>query len=278
MHRLIDNALAPLDWLIGSAGFGNLFVTYYNGPFAFLARRRNRYVARKVRNLLSGELQVRSGIFQGLRYSSPEAKTSAILPKLLGTYEAELASVLYNLLKKRKYQRCIDIGAAEGYYAIGIAREQTQCQVYVVDNDLSALDLCARNVEINNCSDRIHFKTHLTADELAEFNLPDPSLIISDCEGFERHLFTEKVIQNLKNCDLIIEVHDFVDPTISNYLKGLFRSTHRLEVVTSIPDQAKAMTYDVPEIAQYDPATRAYLLSEFRPCLMDWFVFTPIAR
>jgi predicted RNA methylase len=217
-------------------------------------------------------------VFEGLRYSTAEAKTSAILPKLLGTYEAEVATVLASMLKQKRYRCCIDIGAAEGYYAIGIARLQPQCEVYAVDNDQSALDLCKENAIANGCLDRLHLQDHLSAEDLATFTLPDPSLIISDCEGFERHLFTEKVIQNLQNCDLIIEVHDFVDPTISNYLKGLFRSTHRLEVVTSIPDQAKAMTYDVPEIAKYDAATRAYLLSEFRPCLMDWFVFTPIGR
>jgi predicted RNA methylase len=278
MHRWIDNALSPIDTLIGSSGVGNAFVPCYAGPLAFLARRRKRYVARKLAKSLGLDMRVRAGVFQGLRYSTAEAKTSAILPKLLGTYEAEVATILAKLLQQKRYRFCIDVGAAEGYYAIGIARLQPQCEVYAVDNDQSALDLCKENAIANGCFGKLHLQDHLSAEDLATFTLPDPSLIISDCEGFERHLFTEKVIQNLQNCDLIIEVHDFVDPTISNYLKGLFRSTHRLEVVTSIPDQAKAMTYDVPEIAKYDAATRAYLLSEFRPCLMDWFVFTPIGR
>jgi hypothetical protein len=48
-------------------------------------------------------------------------------------------------------------------------------------------------------------------------------------------------------------------------------------VVSSIPDSDKAIVHDVPEISRYDSETRAYLLSEFRPCIMSWFIFTPIA-
>lgn len=278
MHRWIDAALAPADWVVGSPGLGNAFVPFYIGPLAFLARRRKRYVARVVHKSLSIDMRVRAGVFEGMRYSTAEAKTSAILPKLVGTYEAEVAAVLARLLDARRYKCCVDIGSAEGYYAIGVARVQPNCEVYAVDNDLSALELCKSNSLANGCLDRVHLRDHLSADELAAFPLPDPSLIISDCEGFERQLFTEQVISNLSRCDLIIEVHDFVDPTIGEYLKRLFEETHRLQVVSSIPDREKATVHDVPEIACYDAETRAYLLSEFRPCLMNWFVFTPIGR
>lgn len=278
MHRWIDAALTPVDRVVGAPGIANAFVPFYIGPLAFLKRRRKRYVARSVLKSLSGDMRVRAGVFEGLRYSTAEAKTSAILPKLVGTYEAEVAAVLAKLLETRRYKCCIDVGSAEGYYAIGIAKAQPSCEVYAVDNDSSALELCKSNAVANGCLDRVHLRDHLSADELASFPLSDPSLIISDCEGFERKLFTERVVSNLSDCDLIIEVHDFIDPTIGEYLKRLFEQTHRLQVVSSIPDGDKATVHDVPEIARYDAETRAYLLSEFRPCIMSWFVFTPIER
>jgi hypothetical protein len=277
MHPWIDAALTPVDRIVGSAGIGNAFVPFYTGPLAFLGRRRKRYVARDVTKSLSADLGVRAGLFEGLRYSTAEAKTSAFLPKMLGTYEAEVAVVLAKLLETRQYKCCIDVGSAEGYYAIGVARAQRSCEVYAVDNDLSALELCKSNAAANGCLGRVHLKGHISAADLATFALPEPSLIISDCEGFCKQLFTEQNVSNLKSCDLIIEVHDFVDPTISEYLKRLFQNTHRLQVVSSIPDSDKAIVHNVPEISRYDSETRAYLLSEFRPCIMSWFIFTPIA-
>jgi predicted O-methyltransferase YrrM len=278
MHRWIDAALTPVDRVVGLPGIANAFVPFYVGPLAFLKRRRKRYVARAVLKSLSADMRVSAGVFEGLRYATAEAKTSAILPKLVGTYEAEVAAVLAKFLKSRRYKCCVDIGSAEGYYAIGVARAQPSCEVYAVDNDLSALELCKSNALANGCLDRVHLRDNLSADDLASFALPDPSLIISDCEGFERHLFTEQVVLNLACCDLIIEVHDFVDPTIGDHLKQLFSNTHTLQILRSIPDFEKASVHDVPEISQYDAETRAYLLSEFRPCIMNWFVFTPVGR
>src|SRR5438105_426555 len=67
------------------------------------------------------ELTVLDGPFRGLRYPSASSLHSGLLPKLLGTYEAELHGPIEHLLKSRTYGAVVDVGAAEGYYAVGFA-------------------------------------------------------------------------------------------------------------------------------------------------------------
>src|SRR4051794_20818862 len=60
---------------------------------------------------------VRSGVFRGMRYVD-QARSSALLPKLLGSYEREIADEIERAAGV-DYRVCVDIGSAEGYYAIG---------------------------------------------------------------------------------------------------------------------------------------------------------------
>jgi hypothetical protein len=62
--------------------------------------------------------RVRHGPFRGMRY---EANRVAATQKLIGAYERELHPWLERVLAQRP-TRFVDIGAADGYYAIGIAR------------------------------------------------------------------------------------------------------------------------------------------------------------
>ncbi|MEI9962769.1 MAG: hypothetical protein WDM76_17125 [Limisphaerales bacterium] len=71
--------------------------------------------------------QVRSGFFVGMRYGS-NSVGSAYLPKLLGIYERELAAQMEGICASRP-GLIVDVGAAEGYYAIGLARRNPQAHI-----------------------------------------------------------------------------------------------------------------------------------------------------
>src|SRR5438876_11547620 len=62
---------------------------------------------------------VSNGSFRGMAYV-PEAVGSSLLPKLIGSYEQEITPAIEEMVAKRP-PRIIDIGAAEGYYAVGLA-------------------------------------------------------------------------------------------------------------------------------------------------------------
>src|SRR5437016_6027102 len=60
-----------------------------------------------------------AGPFAGMKYIGSSV-ASAHIPKLLGTYEREIAGIVEEICW-RKPAVLIDVGAAEGYYAVGFA-------------------------------------------------------------------------------------------------------------------------------------------------------------
>lgn len=83
------------------------------------------YSQNKLLNILSNnssELVVLNGPFKGLKYPFKEAFGSVFTPKIIGTYELELHSIVNEILVSG-YKHIIDIGAAEGYYSIGFAKK-----------------------------------------------------------------------------------------------------------------------------------------------------------
>jgi hypothetical protein len=88
-----------------------------------LLRDRYREYApynRLVRHIAGGlDWNVESGPFAGMKYLPGFCE--GILPKLLGSYEQELWPALHSIASL-PIQAVINIGCAEGYYAVGLAR------------------------------------------------------------------------------------------------------------------------------------------------------------
>jgi hypothetical protein len=83
--------------------------------------------AKSVRKWVDRELDqniVRSGPFQNMKYARSRSRgliqASAYYPKLLGTYELEIASFVRRI-GHLHVDRIVDVAAAEGYYAVGLA-------------------------------------------------------------------------------------------------------------------------------------------------------------
>lgn len=55
------------------------------------------------------------------------------VPKLLGSYECELHEIIESALRSN-HHRVIDVGSAEGYYAVGFALKRG-CHVVAFDTD-----------------------------------------------------------------------------------------------------------------------------------------------
>ena len=100
-------------------------------------------------------------------------------------------------------------------------------------------------------------------------------MIVSDCEGYEAHLFTPRVAAFLARHDLLIEVHDAGDPELAHTLRARFEASHRITALDSIDDRRKLRTHLFAELAPYDSRTRRRLLSEGRAGVMEWLYLTP---
>lgn len=225
---------------------------------------------RKLTFELFPDLTVTNGPFAGMKWTS-HPFGGALLPRLLGSYESELHPVLEEAFKQN-YRTIVDIGCAEGYYAIGMARRLPQAIVYAFDTSPHARRMCARLAKLNGVEDRIRIGESCDPSVLASLPLEERALIISDCEGYEKTLFSHKTAALLARHDLIVEVHDFIDIEISSKLREAFLETHAIESIQSIDDIQKAHTYQCRQLEKCDIKTKWLALSERRQGVMEWFV------
>ena len=215
---------------------------------------------------------VRNGPFKGLKYPSGESFGSSLYPKFLGSYESEISPVIEEVCKN-EYAHVLDVGCAEGYYAIGLALRMPKSTIHAYDIKEQARELTRKMAEKNDVSDRVQTHSFCSAETLTNFDFQGRGLIVCDCEGYEKQLFTETAVKNLTNCDLIIETHDALDLTISYYLEELFSKTHTLTVIKSVDDLQKVKLYHFPEIAHLDLYSRKLILEEERGAVQEWHFY-----
>lgn len=237
-----------------------------------LDAREQDFIRKTAHELFSG-LAVAHGPFKGLRYPSAQSAASALLPKLLGSYESELHAEIEDLLKNR-YDAIVDIGCAEGYYAIGFALRKPDAEIYAFDLNPHARDACSEMAKLNCVADRVHLRGMCEQAALRSISLGERSLILSDCEGYETTLFTSEIAESLVKHDLIIETHDAVDIETSEKIRAAFSGTHDVRSIRSVDDIEKAHTYRYAELNSFGVRERHRILREQRANIMEWLVMT----
>jgi hypothetical protein len=265
------SANSPLFWLytlfLPAVGLGRVYQ---------LARdtRRTAMETARLRSSLFPDLRVRHGPFQGLRYLPEATRGSKFLPKLLGSYEAELHPLLRQIMA-RPYSAVIDVGCAEGYYAVGFGVRFPQAEIYAFDSDAGARELCREMGRLNGIESRLHVDGLCDAEKLLALPLGERALIVADCEGYERQLFAPAVVSALAAHDVLVEVHDFLDSEIGQTLRARFQASHDIISVESIDDAKKVRLYDYPELQGLTPREKLFILSEDRRAVMEWLYLTP---
>ena len=218
---------------------------------------------------------VQAGPFAGMTYTPEIVYTDGIfMPKLLGCYEMECHPFIEEMCT-RSYDRIINIGAAEGYYSIGLARRMPAVKVIAYETDAKSRELCMKLARMNGVEDRIEQRGFCDRESLAAILKNDDNkrtLILSDCEGAELELLDPGVIGSLKRCDLLIELHDVLNPEISRTLAARFAATHRLEKAGSCNRDPGAY----PALNELRAEDRAFLLSEHRKGVMNWMFCTAL--
>ncbi len=220
---------------------------------------------------LSPESKVMRGPFEGMSYSIGQAAGSALLAKIIGSYEQELHPVMQEIIDG-KYTDVVDIGCAEGYYAVGLAVKKPELKVWAFDTNAPARALCEKLAKENNVSYRVTVAGHCDAAALRKIPVRGKAVVICDCEGYEKALFSSETCAALAGQDLVIEIHDFLDPTISSTLFARLNVTHDVTRIPSIPDFVRPIVYPSPALINETYATQASLMAEKRPLDMEWFI------
>jgi hypothetical protein len=215
-------------------------------------------------------LEVRHGPFTGMRYPRGlESDIGDLVAKLTGVYERELHGAIAEWLDAG-FEHVIDVGSAEGYYAVGLAHSMPGTVVNAYDIDPVARERCGAMAALNGVAERVVMGGECEPRGLADFP-EDGVALLSDCEGAERTLLDPAAAPRLRGWTILVELHDFVDPTISDTVLGRFRSTHEIEVI-EMEDRR-----EVPaELDFATPRQLSKLLSE-RPPGMRWAHMRPRA-
>ncbi len=215
---------------------------------------------------------VRSGPFAGMRYLK-EAHGSAFVPKLLGCYEMELHSDVAELCAT-DFDVLVDIGCAEGYYAIGFLHKQKTAKALCYDISRLARANTLELAELNALKDRVSVYGLCKPESLETVlrNSRKP-LIICDIEGAELHVLDPVQAPALARCEILVELHDCLIPGIAEQIRSRFEKTHRILEIKS-----KARTHrDVPPEFSRLVEVAPDLVSE-RLFEMSWFRMTPLGN
>jgi hypothetical protein len=258
--------------LNGTVGWFADYLRICRRSVEFAQRLRNEPRLRFVHRFAS-DLVVAQGPFKGMRYPAAESSGSAFVPKITGSYECELHQVVEELCARR-YQLIVDIGCAEGYYAVGLGLRLPESLVFAFDTNVEAADLCRRMAALNGIADRVFVGGWCDGDRLALLTRLGRTLIICDTEGYEKTLFSESVIAALTGHDLLIETHDLFERGISDLLQERFQGTHELRVIESLTDADKSRTYRSSLLEMAEPSEREDLVAEGRGEIMKWLYLT----
>ena len=187
---------------------------------------------------------VLNGPFKGMRYIN-EGVWGSITPKWIGSYESELWPVISEVLA-RSYRRIVDVGCADGYYAVGFARALPDSTVLAYDLDAVSRDQVGRLWELNGKPGSLHLERWCDHASLMR-HAGAESLVFCDIEGGEMGLLDPLKCEALRKSDILVEVHETNKTTAdknADELVARFTGTHSIQRILD--------TETIPPLAAVD--------------------------
>lgn len=196
--------------------------------------RENHFRRRVILKKLSWPESIVQGPFAGMSYY-PRAHGSMILPKLLGTYECELRGPIETICIQG-CDRIIDIGAAEGYYAVGMALRNPGVPLICFELNASARYDLRRVARRNGVLSQLDVHPACTPDSLAHaLEGARRPAIICDCEGAEDELLDPERVPALRRALILVETHEGMIGGVNQRLLDRFAPTHDVELIRNQP-------------------------------------------
>lgn len=233
-------------------------------------KRRWRKLNLKLRFLSAN---VEYGPFIGMPYLPRNSGATYVLPKLLGTYELELSKSVERFVKLN-VRSIVVIGAAEGYYAVGLACRLINAHVTAFEGVPKLRDLLSRLALLNNVRDRIEIKGFCAMIDLVDLHPISPCLVICDVEGAERELLDPQLATFLRKAMIIVEVHEDTDGSqeLRAVLEDRFSNTHSVQHI--LP--AVRLRSSLPVFPSFDEWEFTQLTYERSLSAQGWLVLVPL--
>lgn len=210
-----------------------------------------------------------------MKYIS-EIYGSVLWPKLCGTYERELNSTLHAMREIRP-ERIINVGAGEGYYAIGLLFTDMTQELIAFEASPDGRKLISKLAEENLInSNRLTVNAACNQENLALSLIPTKrTVIIMDVEGYEDVLLNPDKVKGLADAWLLVEMHDFYHPGLTDAIIDRFRNSHKITRINQEPRRRNEIPVDDFILDILPDYYVMPLLHEFRPVNMHWLWMSP---
>jgi hypothetical protein len=150
---------------------------------------------------------------------------------IAGQYEMELHPILQKA-SELAYECYVDIGCANGLYAVGLAHIDRAATVYAYDIDPAARAATERNATLNGVAARVRISAEADQAALAGvIGSYGSTLAISDIEGGELDLIDPVACPALLEADWLIELHGDIPAAIAQF-SHRFGTTHAVHVIS----------------------------------------------
>ena len=194
-------------------------------------------IARKLYD--NDAIRVLSGPFVGMHYLDAVVH-GCITPRWIGSMESELHEAVEEAIV-RAPRVVVNLGSAEGYYAVGFARRLPGAYVFAFDVDPWGRRTLRELAALNGATN-VHIHSWCRHGNLQRVLRDGHGLVWCDIEGGEYGLLDATKVPALASCDLIVELHA-TDTLDIDAGEGLFRTrfgaTH---VIKSIPTRGRNIT------------------------------------
>ena len=229
-------------------------------------------VADHLRELYQGK--VAHGPFKGMQLPRETWwGTKDACSKLIGVYEKQVQDKLESLAPKASV--LIDIGAADGYFAVGAVRSGLYQRAICFEISERGRQRLRANAELNGVAENIEIVGEANHDTLAPVLADiDDGLILCDIEGAEFDLLSEEVLRSARHFHFIVELHDAFVANGDQRRSQLLDRTNKLfdtEIIRSADIQVSAFR----ELDRFNDTQRLLAFNEGRGAAMEWLVLIP---
>lgn len=239
-----------------------------------IVKQRRKRVSNQMYERYNGTVQY--GAFKGLKLDGRSNVSRGPLGlKIFGLYEP---SVLHEITKRPVFGDLVNIGAADGYFSLGLLKAGIAKRSICFEMTEEGRDAIKRNAEMNGLTDRVVILGQANQDiteQLAAVNFEsENSLVLCDIEGAEFSLFTPNFLNTLKDSTIIIEIHDKVhgmDPIHRANLIDLHTPNFDVKLIIAEP----ADWSGIADLEQLTDNDRALVTSEGRKAIGEWLLATP---
>lgn len=171
-------------------------------------------------------ITVFSGPFKGMQFAK-QSSEGCHVPKLLGCYEQELNPFVMSI-GGRGYNRILNIGCAEGYYAVGLKRLYPNIDILAFDINPAAQEACQKLAEQNAVS--LQIGGRFSAEDFGRYS-DGKTLVWCDIEGAEDNLLNPALTDALQHMDIIVELHPTAAGHTLSFVPDRFKDTHTIEII-----------------------------------------------